>query len=59
MASPYSVPLASRHGSINGNTDQPVYHLGLAKHNGATDQELIEAISHLAFNAGGPRPTRR
>jgi alkylhydroperoxidase/carboxymuconolactone decarboxylase family protein YurZ len=49
LASPCSVPLVSRHGSINGNTDQLVYHLGLAKQNGATDQELIEAITHLAF----------
>jgi 4-carboxymuconolactone decarboxylase len=39
----------------NGNTDQLVYHLGLAKKNGASEQELIEAITHLAFYAGWPQ----
>jgi len=39
----------------SGNTDQLVYHLGLAKDNGATEQELIEAITHLAFYAGWPK----
>jgi 4-carboxymuconolactone decarboxylase len=39
----------------NGNTDQLVYHLGLAKENGATEAELIEAITHLAFYAGWPQ----
>ena len=38
-----------------GNTEQLGYHLGLAKQNGATEQELIEAITHLAFYAGWPR----
>ncbi len=39
----------------NGNTDQLVYHLGLAKQNGASELELIEAITHLAFYAGWPQ----
>jgi 4-carboxymuconolactone decarboxylase len=39
----------------NGNTEQLVYHLGLAKENGASEQELIEAITHLAFYAGWPQ----
>ena len=39
----------------SGNTDQLVYHLGLAKDNGVTETELIEAITHLAFYAGWPR----
>jgi 4-carboxymuconolactone decarboxylase len=39
----------------SGNTDQLVYHLGLATQNGATEQELIEAITHLAFYAGWPK----
>ena|ERR1700761_6382907 len=38
-----------------GNTEQLVYHLGLAKQNGATEAELIEAITHLAFYAGWPK----
>jgi 4-carboxymuconolactone decarboxylase len=38
-----------------GNTDQLVFHLGLAKRNGVTEQELIEAITHLAFYAGWPK----
>ena len=39
----------------SGNTDQLVYHLGYAKDNGATEDELIAAITHLAFYAGWPR----
>lgn len=39
----------------SGNTEQLVYHLGLARENGASEQELIEAITHLAFYAGWPK----
>jgi 4-carboxymuconolactone decarboxylase len=39
----------------SGSTEQLVYHLGLAKDNGATEEELIEAITHLAFYAGWPK----
>jgi 4-carboxymuconolactone decarboxylase len=39
----------------SGSTDQLVFHLGLAKQNGVTEQELIEAITHLAFYAGWPK----
>ena len=38
-----------------GNTDALTYHLGLARENGVTEAELIEAITHLAFYAGWPR----
>jgi 4-carboxymuconolactone decarboxylase len=38
-----------------GNTEQLAHHLGLARRNGATEAELIEAITHLAFYAGWPR----
>jgi 4-carboxymuconolactone decarboxylase len=38
-----------------GNTDQLVFHLDFAKQNGATENELIEAITHLAFYAGWPK----
>jgi 4-carboxymuconolactone decarboxylase len=38
-----------------GNTGQLTYHLSLAKQNGVTETELIEAITHLAFYAGWPR----
>ena len=41
--------------TTSGNTDQLVYHLGLAKQNGATEDELKEAITHLAFYAGWPK----
>jgi 4-carboxymuconolactone decarboxylase len=41
--------------TAGGNTDQLVFHLGLAKKNGATETELIEAITHLAFYTGWPR----
>lgn len=39
----------------SGSTEQLVYHLGLARENGATEEELIEVITHLAFYAGWPR----
>lgn len=38
-----------------GNTGQLAYHLGLARQNGVTETELIEAITHLAFYAGWPK----
>jgi 4-carboxymuconolactone decarboxylase len=41
--------------TTSGNTGQLVFHLGLAKNNGATEEELIEAITHLAFYAGWPK----
>jgi 4-carboxymuconolactone decarboxylase len=41
--------------ATNGNTDQLVFHLGLAKENGNTEAELIEALTHLAFYAGWPQ----
>jgi len=40
--------------TTSGNTEQLVYHLGLARDNGATEQELIEAITPLAFYARWP-----
>jgi 4-carboxymuconolactone decarboxylase len=39
----------------NGSTEQLVGHLRLAKQNGLTRTELVEAIVHLAFYAGWPR----
>jgi 4-carboxymuconolactone decarboxylase len=39
----------------SGSTEQLVFHLGRAKDNGATETELIEAITHLAFYAGWPK----
>jgi 4-carboxymuconolactone decarboxylase len=38
-----------------GNTDQLVYHLGLAMENGNTETELVEVLTHLAFYAGWPK----
>lgn len=38
-----------------GNTEQLTFHIEHAKKNGATQQELIEAITHLAFFAGWPK----
>jgi 4-carboxymuconolactone decarboxylase len=38
-----------------GNAEQLVFHLALAKENGATEEELIETITHLAFYAGWPK----
>ncbi|MDT7702708.1 MAG: 4-carboxymuconolactone decarboxylase, partial [Pseudonocardiales bacterium] len=45
----------SQSGVFPDVTEQLVYHLGLAKDNGATETELIEAITHLAFYAGWPK----
>jgi len=38
-----------------GNTEQLTAHLRRAKENGLTEDELKEAIIHLAFYAGWPR----
>ncbi len=41
--------------TTSGNTEQLGYHLGLAKQNSASEPELIEAITHLAFYVGWPK----
>ena len=41
--------------TAGGNTEQLTFHLRLAKENGATETELIEALTHLAFYAGWPK----
>ncbi|MFI5694820.1 carboxymuconolactone decarboxylase family protein [Kribbella sp. NPDC051586] len=41
--------------ATSGNTGQLVYHLGLARENGNSEEELIEALTHLAFYAGWPK----
>ena len=41
--------------TAGGNTEQLTFHLSLARRNGATETELIEAITHLAFYAGWPK----
>ncbi|MGC6588833.1 carboxymuconolactone decarboxylase family protein [Paenibacillus sp. Dod16] len=38
-----------------GNTQQLKNHLNLAKQNGLSEEELIEAMIHLAFYAGWPK----
>lgn len=37
-----------------GKTEQLQFHLGFARQNGVTDEELKEALLHLAFYAGWP-----
>jgi 4-carboxymuconolactone decarboxylase len=37
--------------TTGGNIEQLSYYLQFAKDNGATEVELIEAITHLAFSA--------
>ncbi|MEW2295164.1 carboxymuconolactone decarboxylase family protein [Streptomyces sp. NPDC006743] len=39
----------------SGSTEQLRYHLTLARENGASEQELIAVLTHLAFYAGWPR----
>ena len=41
--------------TAGGNAEQLTFHLQFAKDNGATEEELIEAITHLAFYAGWPK----
>lgn len=38
-----------------GATGQLPYHLRLAQENGLSAEELVEAITHMAFYAGWPR----
>lgn len=38
-----------------GSTEQLNYHVGLGKRNGLADEEIKEAITHLAFYAGWPK----
>jgi len=38
-----------------GNSEQLPFHLNLAKENGLTEADLVEAITHLAFYAGWPK----
>jgi 4-carboxymuconolactone decarboxylase len=38
-----------------GSTEQLEFHLRRARDNGATEDELIEVITHLAFYAGWPK----
>ena len=40
--------------TTGGNAEQLTFHLQYAKDNGVTEEELIEAITHLAFYAGWP-----
>jgi 4-carboxymuconolactone decarboxylase len=41
--------------TAGGNAEQLTFHLQYAKDNGLTEEELIEAITHLAFYAGWPK----
>ena len=41
--------------TAGGNAEQLTFHLRFAKDNGATEEELIEAITHLAFYTGWPK----
>ena len=41
--------------TAGGNAAQLTFHLQYAKDNGATEEELIEAITHVAFYAGWPK----
>lgn len=38
-----------------GSTEQLAFHLGKARENGLSDEELIGTITHLAFYAGWPK----
>jgi 4-carboxymuconolactone decarboxylase len=41
--------------TTGGNAEQLTFHLRYAKDNGLTEEELVEAITHLAFYAGWPK----
>jgi 4-carboxymuconolactone decarboxylase len=38
-----------------GNTEQLPFHLDLGRQNGLTREEVVEAITHLAFYSGWPK----
>lgn len=38
-----------------GNFEQLVFHMGKAKENGVTQEEMAEIITHLAFYIGWPK----
>jgi 4-carboxymuconolactone decarboxylase len=38
-----------------GDAAQLQFHLGRAKENGVTEEELVETITHLAFYTGWPK----
>ena len=40
---------------VGGNTEQLPFHLALGRRNGLTQEEIVEAITHLAFYTGWPR----
>jgi 4-carboxymuconolactone decarboxylase len=41
--------------TAGGNTDQLGFHLGRAIENGVTQEELIEAITHVTLYVGWPK----
>jgi 4-carboxymuconolactone decarboxylase len=41
--------------TAGGDAEQLTFHLQYAEDNGVTEDELIEAITHLAFYAGWPK----
>ncbi|NNU27078.1 carboxymuconolactone decarboxylase family protein [Isoptericola sediminis] len=41
--------------ATNGNTEQLTFHIWLAKENGNSEEEVVEALTHLAFYAGWPQ----
>ena len=41
--------------TTGGDAEQLTFHLQYAKDNGVTEDELIEALTHLAFYAGWPK----
>ena len=41
--------------TTGGSAEQLTFHLQYAKDNGVTEEELVEAITHLAFYAGWPK----
>jgi len=41
--------------TAGGNTEQLTFHLRFAEDNGVTREELVEALTHLAFYAGWPK----
>jgi 4-carboxymuconolactone decarboxylase len=41
--------------TAGGNTEQLGFHLGRAMENGVTQEELVEAITHVTLYAGWPK----
>ncbi|MFC8368383.1 carboxymuconolactone decarboxylase family protein [Streptomyces sp. CB02400] len=48
-------PVPARAQITSGSSEQLAFHLGKARENGLSDEELIATVTHLVFYAGWPK----